>query len=407
VTEVIAPFEAYLPRPDLAAQIVAPRYDGSSPEHGGGDGSGPLSFLNLIRAEVDFPARDDAHRRSLLAEAAARLRELVDGPQFVHHPGPMYLVCRLALGGHSQLGVIGDVPVDAYDRGDVKVHESTRRGQEDRLVEYLEAVSANFLPLFLIHRVEPALEALLSVAVRRSPSVHSVSGDGLEQTVWVVDDPAEVERYRQVLSRISTLYIADGHHRAAAASRYAAIRRRSPDHRPGAPYESFLAVLFSSEQLEVHDYNRCVVPPRPAPEVLAEIGELVHVATEDGPRRPRRQGELAMYLDGRWHRLLVPSQYRDGDPPDSLDVAILHDRIIGPVFGVDDPRVDERIDFVPGTLGLEEIAITCEERGRVGFALHPVSVDELLEVADRGGEMPPKSTWFAPKLSSGLVIRFL
>ncbi len=398
------PFDCYLPRPELAAQVVAPPYDSLGiDEVRRIVADNPLSFLNVVRAEVDHPARTAEERRVLLGETAARLRTLLAEGVFRHHPGPAFLACRLEQHGHTQTGIIADVPLRAYDEGWVKVHELTRRGQEDRLVEYMQVVRANFLPLFLVHRPVAAVDEAVAEAVAAPPLVDLDAGDELRITVWVVDDPAAVARMREALALVDELYVADGHHRAAAASRFAAAQRAAyPDAGDDEPWQRVLAVLFPSNQLRIHAYHRCVADLGGAtPDgLVAALG-----AVEVGDGLPRAPGEVGMRLEGRWYRVALPES--SGPGVAGLDVELLQEHVLGPLLGVDDPRTDPRLEFVPGTRGVEELERLCERGYAVAFALHPIGVDELLAVADRGEVMPPKSTWFAPKLRSGLVVRLL
>ncbi len=414
VPDLARPFAGYLPRADLAAAVVAPPYD-SLTVGGGGPPvpSNPLSFLNVVRSEVDFPARGPDERRRLLAETATRLHDLLASGAYVHYPGPCYFVCRLEQAGHAQVGVVADVPLVAYERGLVKVHELTRRGQEDRLVEYMEAVGANFLPIFLIHPPLKAVEGAVAGITARAPAMDFDAGGGLRLTVWVVQDPVEVGAVAEALAQVEVLYVADGHHRAAAAARYATERHRAdPDSSGREPWAHVLSVLFPADQLEIHAYHRCVADLGGAsPEgFLAQLRDLVPVTTlgevPADAARPERPGEVALYLRGEWHRIDL-GRPEAGRGVASLDVTLLHDRILRPLLGVADPRTDPRLEFVPGTLGLGELERLCATAHAAGFALHPMAVDELFAVADRGEAMPPKSTWFAPKLPSGLVLRLL
>lgn len=399
------PFDCYLPQAQLAAQLVAPPYDSLGIEETRRIvADNPLSFLNLVRAEVDHPARTGEERRALLGETAARLRTLLAEGVYRHHPGPAFLVCRLDQHGHRQTGIIADVPLRAYDEGRVKVHESTRRGQEDRLLEYMQVVRANFLPLFLVHRPVTAVDEVVAAATAAPPALDLDAGDALRITLWMVDDPAAVAGMQRALAHVDTLYVADGHHRAAAASRFAASQRAAyPGAGGGEPWERVLAVLFPSNQLRIHAYHRCVADLGEAtPEGV--VAALQAVAVDGG--LPRAPGEVGMRIGGRWYRVVLPEP-PPGPGVDRLDVALLQQHVLGPLLGVDDPRTDPRLEFVPGTLGAAELERMCDQGYAAAFALHPIAVDELLAVADRGEVMPPKSTWFAPKLRSGLVVRLL
>ncbi len=405
------PFGAYLPRPDLAEQVVAPQYDNLTIDETHQIVAGnPLSFLNVVRSEIDHPEHSSEDRRAMLIETAERLRRLLDGEIFDYYEPPVFFVCRLELDGHTQVGIVADLALEAYDRGLVKVHESTRRGQEDRLVEYMDTVQASFLPIFLIHRKVARIDDVVSRVVARAPLIDIQADSKLRIAFWVVDSGDEVAAIEAVVAELDTVYIADGHHRAAAASRYASRRRGAAA--PGLePYEHLTSVLFSADQLVVHSYNRCLTDlgGLSSEELMAEIAEtfaVVEVSEDDDPT-PTSTGEFSMYLDGRWHRITVPEHLREVAGVAGLDVSVLHEHLLEPVLGVVDVRTDPRIEFVPGTLGIGELEHLCETEFAVAFAVAPMDVADMLTVADRGEIMPPKSTWFAPKLRSGLVVRLL
>jgi uncharacterized protein (DUF1015 family) len=405
------PFGAYLPRPDLAEQVVAPQYDNLTIDETHQIVAGnPLSFLNVVRSEIDHPEHSSEDRRAMLIETAERLRRLLDGEIFDYYEPPVFFVCRLELDGHTQVGIVADLALEAYDRGLVKVHESTRRGQEDRLVEYMDTVQASFLPIFLIHRKVTRIDDVVSRVVARAPLIDIQADSKLRIAFWVVDSGDEVAAIEAVVAELDTVYIADGHHRAAAASRYASRRRGAAA--PGLePYEHLMSVLFSADQLVVHSYNRCLTDlgGLSSEELMAEIAEtfaVVEVSEDDDPT-PASTGEFSMYLDGRWHRITVPEHLREVAGVAGLDVSVLHEHLLEPVLGVVDARTDPRIEFVPGTLGIGELEHLCETEFAVAFAVAPMDVADMLTVADRGEIMPPKSTWFAPKLRSGLVVRLL
>lgn len=408
---LIRPLSAYLPRPELAAKVIAPPYDDLTVEQSRGlVADNPLSFLNVLRSEIDVPEHTEAERLAMLTDTALRLRELLDGEIFDFYPPPVFFVCRLELDGHAQTGIVADVSLDAYDRGLVKVHESTRRGQEDRLVEYMNIVRASFLPVFLIHRLSAAVDGVIAAAVGEAPVIDVEADDGLRLSVWVIDDPADVARTEEALDGLQELYVADGHHRVAASYRSATARARiSLGDAVDEPYTHVVSVLFSADQLVIHPYNRCVrdLGGRSVEELLTAIGASFGVQEVRGAAAPTSPGEFSIHVGGRWYQITAPDALRETGGVAGVDVTILHDHLLQPLLGIDSPRTDSRIEFVPGTLGLAELERLCRDGFAAGFALHPMGVDQLMDVADRGEQMPPKSTWFAPKLRSGLVVRLL
>ena len=391
--------------------VIAPPYDDLTVEETRELVTGnPLSFLNVLRSEIDVPEHTEAERHAMLTDTADRIRTLLEAEIFEYYPPPVFFVCRLELDGHAQTGIIADVSLAAYDQGRVKVHESTRRGQEDRLVEYMNIVRASFLPVFLIHRLSEAVSGVIAAATEKAPTIDVAAEDGLQLSVWVVDDPADVARMEQALAGLQELYVADGHHRAAASFRSATSR--APNDLASVvdePYTHLVSVLFSADQLVIHPYNRCIrdLGGRSADEVLSRIDSSFAVRELPGAIMPAAPGEFSMHIAGGWYRLTAHDRLRQAGGAAGLDVTILHEHLLKPLLGIDDPRTDSRIEFVPGTLGLAELERLCAAGSGAGFALHPMGVDELMDVADRGEQMPPKSTWFAPKLRSGLVVRLL
>lgn len=404
----VRPLGVYVPRADLAAAVVAPEYaDPALEESSESVVGGPLGFLNSVRLEIDSPRRDAAGRQELLARTARRLRELLNGDTYEFRAPPVFLICRLESGGHTQTGLIADVALDAYRRGLVKVHESTRKDQEDLLVDYMNVVRASFLPVFLIHRPSASVEHVITAGATGEPVVDIEAEDGLRMTLWEVREPELVDEVAAALGDLDSLYVADGHHRAAAASRFArACEDANPDHTGTEPYAHIASVLFSSDQLAIQPYDRCVrLDGRSPDDVLARIREGFDVRPHDGADVAR--GELLMRLDDRWLRIGIPERLREQPGVAGLDVSVLHEQLLGPVLDVWDPRTDPRLEFVPGRDGRTGIDRLCRGRDVVSFALHPVSVDELIDVSDLGEIMPPKSTYFAPKLRSGVVVRLL
>ena len=406
----VRPLGVFLPRADVAAALVAPQYtDPSLEESSDAALGGPLGFLNLIRSEVDAPRRDPVARQALLRASARQLRELLDGDSFDFHAPPVFVICRLEQDGHSQTGIIADVALEAYQRGLVKVHESTRQDQEDRLLEYMNAVRASFLPVFLIHRPSSAVGAAIALGIATSPTIDVETGEGLRMKLWVLRDPALIADIAGALAGLESLYVADGHHRAAAAARFAqSSAAANVEHSGAEPYAHIVSVLFSSDQLAIHPYDRCItLNGRRSEDVLSAIGAAFELERLGGPAAPPPRGELLMRLAEEWFAVRIPERLRSQSGVAGLDVSILHEHLLEPVLGVGDARTDPRLEFVPGTHGPGELERLCRGPSAVSFALHATSVEELMDVSDRGEIMPPKSTYFAPKLRSGLIVRLL
>ena len=405
----IRPTGAYLPRPERAAKVLARPCENQAGATGiHDDAENPLTFLNTLRAEIDLPLQTDEGRQAMLAATVTQLRDVLASEIFEFYASPSFFVCRLEFDGHAQTGVIADVALDAYDRGLVKVHELTRRAQEDRLFEYMSAVRASFLPIFLIHRPQDAVTAVIGQTVAQPPTIDVESDDGLRLTVWAITATAEVDAVRAALDELDELYVADGHHRAAAASRFAASSANAnSDHTGDEAYAHMVSVLFSSDQLAIQPYDRCVTDlgGRSPEHVLAEVRKIFSVdelgRVDDAPDA----GSYLMRLAERWYRVAIPDAFRAPSGVASLDVSVLHDHLLAPVLGIEDPRTDPKIEFVPGTRGMDELDKLCRGPLAASFALHPMSVADLMDVSDRNELLPPKSTYFVPKLRSGLIVR--
>jgi uncharacterized protein (DUF1015 family) len=338
---------------------------------------------------------------------------MIDAQHLVPMQRPAVFLYRMAQPGHQQIGVVAEVPVSEYENGLIKKHENTQQGKENDLVNYMRVVGASTSPICLAYPAQPSIDALVSQLAEREPLVHFVAPDGVAQTVWQIDDERDVAQLAKLFARVPAAYLTDGHHRAAAAAHVAAERRRGdPDHSGEEPYEYLLTALFPDDQLRILEYNRCVdsVNELGTEELLAEIAKGYAVerlsVTDPEQARPSAQGQVAMFLDGAWYRLTAQAvTKRHDDPVASLDVALLQKRIFEPALGIDDPRSDPRLRYMSAAIKLADLEHMCRERNAIAFALHPTSIVELMAVADAGATMPPKSTWFDPKMRSGLFVR--
>lgn len=368
----------------------------------------PLSFLHVCRAEIDLPADVGPHDPRVYTRARQNLQTFLSDGSFVQEPVPCVYLYELTMEGRSQVGVVGVVHVDDYERGAIRKHEMTRKDKEDDRTRYVLAQNAQVEPVFLTYPGQPFIEQQNRAGMAGQPLYDFTADDGVRHRVWRVADPAP---YGDTFRRVNAAYIADGHHRCASAWRAAVERRDATLQRTGEEeYNWFLAVLFPATQVRILPYHRVVrdlngLTPEAFLARLAEVG-AVTPTTAPAPEGPGRFGVL---IAGRWYRLtLDPATVKLEDPVRSLDPALLEERVLGPVLGIADIRTDPRIDFVGGIRG------TAELERRVGsgemavaFALHPVTVADLLRVSDAGRVMPPKSTWFEPKLKSGLFLHTL
>ncbi len=406
---LIQPFAALRPAPGRAADVIAPPYDVVSTAEARALAAGrPWSFLHVSRPEIDLPPGTDPHSPEAYAKAAENLRRMVEAGVLVRDPAPRLYVYRLEAAGHAQTGLVAVASVDAYRAGRIRRHEHTRPDKEDDRVRQIEAVGAQTGPVLLAYRAREAMDRLIEAGAAGKPVADVTDGEGVRHRFWAPEDREWTAAVLREADRLEALYIADGHHRSAAAARVAERRRAA--HGPGS-WDWFLAVIFPHTQMRILDYNRVVrdlngMGPEAFLEAVRARGFAVEAAA--GPVRPAGRGEFGMYLAGRWHRLrLDPARIPD-DPVGRLDVSLLHRELIEPVLGIADPRRDPRIDFVGGSRGLGALAARVDSgEMAVAFALHPTALEDLMAVADAGEVMPPKSTWFDPKLADGLASHVL
>ncbi|GHU17135.1 hypothetical protein FACS189475_00480 [Betaproteobacteria bacterium] len=409
---LIRPFAALRPQPELAAAVAAPPYDVLSSDEARARAAGkPYSFLHISKAEIDLPPEIDHYAPEVYAKSAENLKKLIDGGILLRETKPCYYAYRLVMGTHTQTGLIASASVDAYDASRIRKHEFTRPDKEDDRVRQIEALSAQTGPVLLAHPDSDEAERLVAAATAGKPIADLTADDGIKHTVWRIDDDAAIARISAIVEAMPALYIADGHHRSAAASRVAAARRNASGKGTPDSAEYFLAVIFPARQMRILDYNRVVrdLNGLTVDALLKAIGERCAVTPSATPVHPERTGTFGLYLDRRWYHLairpeLVPAQ----DPVRRLDVSVLTEQILGPILGITDLRRDTRIDFVGGIRGLPEL----ERRVNSGemaaaFAMHPTQLSELMSVADANEIMPPKSTWFEPKLADGLASHVL
>ncbi len=406
---LIRPFTGLRPRPEHAAAVAAPPYDVLSSEEARERAAGkPYSFLHISKAEIDLPPEIDHYAPEVYAKCAENLKKLIDGGILIRDEKPCYYAYRLIMGEHVQTGLIAPASVADYDTNRIRKHEFTRPDKEDDRVRQIEALNAQTGPVLLAHPDSDEAERLIAAATAGTPIADVTADDGIRHTVWLIDDAAAIERIGTVIDAMPNLYIADGHHRSAAASRVAAARRGK-----GAPdsAEYFLAVIFPARQMRIMDYNRVVrdLNGHSVENFLALVGERYTVTPSSAPVHPERTGVCGMYVNGQWFHLAIkPELVRVADPVRRLDVSVLSEQLLGPILGIADLRRDTRIDFVGGIRGLGELEARVNSgEMAVAFSMHPTQMSELMSVADAGEVMPPKSTWFEPKLADGLASHVL
>ncbi|MBF0191247.1 MAG: DUF1015 domain-containing protein [Magnetococcales bacterium] len=409
---LLHPFCAWRPRCGLEQRVAAPPYDvlNSVEARRMADGV-PESFLRVSKAEIDLDPAIPTHDPRVYAMARERFQALRAEGILVQDPAPWYYIYRLVMNGREQTGVAGVASVAAYLDERIKKHEFTRPDKENDRTRLSDTLDAHSGPVFLTHRHDPTIKRLTEAWMAAHQPVYDfVANDQVQHSVWTVDDPAVIDGLRSAFDRLPALYIADGHHRAAAASRVH-LARRTTDPNPEALHGYFLAVTFPDTQVRILDYNRVVrdLNGLDATQLLARIATIprLTVLPSDQPVRPASRHEFGMYLKNQWFRLKVALEPdRERDPVQRLDVTILQDRLLHPILGIADPRQDHRIDFVGGIRGLEALTQRVDSgEMAVAFSLFPTALDELMAVADAGEVMPPKSTWFEPKLRDGLLVQ--
>ena len=409
---VVKPFVCVRPAKDLVSQAAALPYDVYDRKEAGQEvKKNPLSFLAIDRPDTFFPDTVGSYEPCVYEKACELYEERLSDGTFLKEQRPAFYLYELTMDGRSQTGIVACSSVDDYLNNVIKKHENTREEKEQDRITHIDALNAQTGPIFLTYRPVKRLKELVELEKKTEPLYDFVSEDGIGHRVWKVENTAWEQEMEKEFAKLPATYIADGHHRAASAVKVALKRREQyPDQGADAEFNFFLSVLFPSDELMILPYNRVVkdLNGRSTKEFLEEISRDFHVK-ELGTKAfsPERKGSFGMYLGGIWYELSIKDGLTPRDPVGALDVSILQDRLLGPVLGIGDPRTDKRIDFVGGIRGLSELErrVNCDMQ--VAFSMYPTSMEELLSVADAGLLMPPKSTWFEPKLRSGIFIHQL
>ena len=402
---LVRPFRGLRPAVGKANDVAAPPYDVLNSAEARKRAAGkPLSFLHISKAEIDLPEGTDPMAPEVYAKASDNLKKLVADDVLIRDDAPRYYAYRIKMGEHVQTGLVVGASVAAYDTNDIRKHEFTRPDKEDDRVRQIEAVNAQTGPVLLTHRPHHDIKEALAKVTQVAPTYDVTADDGIVHTLWVIEDPLTLDILTASFESLGALYIADGHHRSASASRVAAARR---DGAASDIAEYFLAVAFATDEMLVLDYNRVVTDlnGRVPEEFIEQVKEHFIVVKSPDEAKPDEAHTYGMYLEGQWY-MLAPKEDLPGEdqPVERLDVSLIHDRLIEPILGVSDPRRDKRIDFVGGIRGMKELEKRVDSgEMAVAFALFPTRMKDLLAVADAGEVMPPKSTWFEPKLADGLV----
>ncbi|MEW6411065.1 MAG: DUF1015 family protein [Candidatus Zixiibacteriota bacterium] len=410
---VVRPFRGLRPRPEKAHVIASPPYDVLSSEEARAIvKDNPDSFLRVNKSEVDFPPNTPPYGEEIYKKGRENLERLMNEGLMARDDKPFFYLYRLSWRGRSQTGLVALTSVEEYDKGLIKKHEHTRPAKVNDRANHIMTLQAQVGPVFTTFRQNPEIKSLFTRLSSRAPKVSFTSPDGVTHELWVVDDEITIKAIVAAFGKLGEMYIADGHHRSQSASEVCRrMKQKNPGHTGKELYNFFLNVIFPADELRILPYNRVVKDLRglSLKEVLSQAEKSFEVAPHDGPVDPKENHRIGLYAEGRWF-VLTPREgsFDAAHPVDSIDSAILTKNFLTPILGIEDIRTDDRIDFIGGIRGVGElIKLVDSDEYKIAFSMYPVSVEQLLKVADAGEVMPPKSTWFEPKLRSGMVVNLL
>lgn len=406
------PFRAIRPRAIFAKQVASPPYDVLNSDEAKIEASGnPYSFLRVIKPEIDLNSDIDPYSEPVYEQGQKKLDEFKKQNILQKDDYPHFYVYRLTMDSRTQTGIVGCCHFEEYFQGRIKKHELTREAKEKDRIRHIEAQNANAEPVFFSYHGKEKINSLVDEIMQDSKEYDFIADDGVRHELWVVKNYSLIKAIQNEFLEVSTFYVADGHHRTAAAAKVGKDKKDSdPNHSGNEEYNFFMAVLFPDDQLKIFDYNRVVSQLNGFSEkdFLRQLEDSFEISRLTSAKRPRSKGSFSMYLNGEWFELISRKKYSSKNPIDFLDVTYLSREVLDKILGITDLRKDERIDFVGGIRGLEELERRVDSgEMKVAFALFPISMDELITIADAGEIMPPKTTWFEPKLRSGLFIHDL
>lgn len=411
---VFRPFKAYRPKPEFAQEVAAKPYDVLNSEEARKEAEGhPNSFLHVGKPEIDLDPSIDIHSAEVYQKGKENLHALIERGVLVEDPEAYLYVYAQTMDGRTQYGLVGCASVDEYWNDTIKKHEKTRADKEEDRCNHVRVTNAHSGPIFLTYRDVDEVNKLVEEVVKNAPDNDLVAADGIRHQSWVIRDKDIAKKIEDRLAKVDYFYIADGHHRSASAARVGRERREAnPNHKGDEEYNYFLAVLFPASHLYIMDYNRLVKDLNGHSEAeffekVKKVYDMEEVGTTQ--YHPKAKGELGLYMDKKWYKLTAkPEIMNVADPVDSLDVAILQKHVLDPILGIEDPRTSNRIDFVGGIRGLGELERRVNSgEMKLAIAMYATSIEELMAIADAGKIMPPKSTWFEPKLRDGMFVHFL
>ena len=409
----LIPVTGYIVKQSAANQVVSPAYDALTPEERGVyAGLNPLNFLNTMRSAEEYPQGQAPSFNELLKINADNLKMLRDEDVFQAIAKPSFFIYRLSIDDHVQTGIVAEMPIEAYTDKTIRIHENTRESREEQLSQYLFEVGASSSPVCIAYPSNTMITDLLADCAKSKALLDFVSEDGLHQQLWMVDHEQSVELLTAAFASVPFVYLTDGHHRCASGLNYAKKHSQNSDDCGDPSFTNLLVSIFPDDEMRILAYHRCVrdIGGLTVKEFLKKLNEFFHVeplhVNYPDEAEPRQKGEFAMLLDENWYRLIIRSEFADTtDPVKSLDVSILEDRLLKPILGIEDMRADPRLDYVPGMHGLRGLEERAEEGWRLMLGCYPTSMDEMYAVADNNKVMPPKSTWFDPKVRSGIFLK--
>jgi uncharacterized protein (DUF1015 family) len=409
---IIKPFKALRPKPELVTSVASPPYDVLNREEASQMvKDNPISFLHIGKSEIDLEANIDSYDKRVYQKARENLDKMLEEKTYIQDEKDKIYIYRQIMDGRIQTGLVVCTSVDDYLNGVIKKHENTRKDKEQDRINHVNTTDANTGPIFLTYRADRNVHQLIDHWIKKDKPVYDfTSEDGITHTCWVIDDEEVIEQLVKVFADIEYIYIADGHHRAASAAKVCLKRREEfKDFNGNEEFNYFLSVLFPDDELCIMDYNRVVEDlwSNSEAEFMEKISEKfkVEACEEKNPYKPEVKNTFGMYLDDKWYKLTARTgTFNEKDVVERLDASILQNNLLSPILGIEDPRTDKRIEFVGGIRGLEELEKRVDSGAKVAFSLFPTSIEDLMAVADVKKVMPPKSTWFEPKLRSGIFI---
>ncbi len=409
---VIRQFKAIRPTPEMAEKVAALPYDVVNSEEAAEMVIGnPYSFLHVDKAEIDLPAGTDIYSPEVYEKAKSNLEKMITDGVLVQDEKPMLYVYELTMDGRSQTGIVACTSIDEYMQGIIKKHELTREDKEQDRIRHVDICNANTGPIFLAYRTVDEISEIVDNVKKNAPVYDFTAEDGIIHRAWIIDDEETINRLVKLFKDVPNLYIADGHHRNASAAKVGLKRRNeNPNYTGDEEFNYYLAVIFPSDQLKILDYNRVVkdLNGLSEEEFIKKLSEKFDIVETEGRAKPDKAYDFGMYMDGKWYMLTAKDEIKSKDAVKGLDVSILQDNVLIPILGIGDIRTDKRIDFVGGIRGLGELEKRVDSgEMKVAFAMYPTSIEQLMTIADENKIMPPKSTWFEPKLRSGLFIHSL